>query len=126
MASEKQPVLILPVTHDTLNNNHTTVFGGWIMSQMDIAASIPAVIRTKGAVVTKLVKEINFKSPGRANDLFYFYADISHVGTTSLTVDIEVIAHRDINNIQKVLIATGEMVFVAIDESGKPRKISSD
>jgi len=123
MVSKKQAVLILPVTHDVLNNNHKTVFGGWIMAQMDIAASIPAVLAAKGTVVTKLVKEINFVSAGNAHDLFYFYAEVSQTGNTSITIDLEVIAHRDVINTREVLIATGQMVFVAVDAAGKPRKI---
>ena len=89
----KQPALrVVPQPHDA--NVHGDVFGGWIMSQVDIAGSIPASQRANGRVATVAVNSFVFKQPVFVGDLLSFYATITRTGNTSVTVDVEVYAQR--------------------------------
>ncbi|MDP2804977.1 MAG: hotdog domain-containing protein, partial [Gallionellaceae bacterium] len=93
----------LPTRHATLRvvampsdcNITGDVFGGWVMSQVDIAGSIPAVARAKGRVVTVAVNSFLFKKPLFMGDVVSFYADIIKVGRTSITVNVEVYSQRN-------------------------------
>src|SRR2546423_8966347 len=89
----EQPVLrIVPMPADT--NAHGTIFGGWVMAQVDIAGSIPAWARAQGPVVTIAVNSFVFREPVFVGDLVSFYARVLKVGKTSITVDVEVFAQR--------------------------------
>ncbi len=82
---ETMPTLrVMPMPSDA--NIHGDVFGGWIMAQVDIAGSLPAVKRANGRVATVAVNSFVFKNPVLVGDLLSFYADIVKVGTTSVTV----------------------------------------
>src|SRR3954467_14496154 len=84
---------VMPMPADA--NVHGDVFGGWIMAQVDIAGSLPAVKRASGRVATVAVNSFLFKNPVLVGDLLSFYADIVRVGTTSITVRVEVFAERN-------------------------------
>ena len=89
----EMPVLrIVPMPADT--NAHGTIFGGWVMAQVDIAGSIPAWRRAAGPVVTVSVNSFVFKEPVFVGDLVSFYARVKRVGRTSLAVEVEVFAQR--------------------------------
>src|ERR1700676_4377539 len=75
-------------------NVHGDVFGGWIMAQVDIAGSIPAVQRAGGRVATIAVNSFIFKQPVFVGNLLSFYADVVKTGNTSVTVSVEVYAQR--------------------------------
>ncbi|CAG9163688.1 acyl-CoA thioesterase [Cupriavidus pinatubonensis] len=116
----KSPALrVVPMPADA--NVHGDVFGGWIMSQVDIAGSIPAVERAQGRVATVAVNSFLFKNPVFVGDLVSFYAEIEKTGRTSITVSVEVYAQRmrHANEIVKVTEAT--LTYVATDESRQPR-----
>jgi len=120
LPSGKNPALrVVPMPADA--NVHGDVFGGWIMSQVDIAGSIPAVERAQGRVATVAVNSFLFKYPVFVGDLVSFYADIVKTGRTSITVSVEVYAQRmrHANEIVKVTEAT--LTYVATDESRQPR-----
>ena len=123
IAPNKEPTLrLVPMPKDT--NSAGNIFGGWIMSQVDIAGSIAAVRKAKGRVVTVAVSEFQFHLPVFVGDLISCYADIVKVGNTSLTVFVEVYAERGrLGEVVKVTEAT--LTYVAIDEEGKPRKIDA-
>jgi len=123
IAPNKEPTLrLVPMPKDT--NSAGNIFGGWIMSQVDIAGSIAAVRKAKGRVVTVAVSEFQFHLPVFVGDLISCYADIVKVGNTSLTVFVEVYAERGrVGEIVKVTEAT--LTYVAIDEEGKPRQIDA-
>lgn len=118
----REPVLRVPATP-----NHTNwggdIFGGWVMSQFDIAGSIPAVVRARGRVVTVAVKEMVFLKPVRPGDLVSLYAEVAHVGTTSLTVEVQVYVQRDPVNPEAMEVARGTVTYVAVDEEGRPRTV---
>ncbi len=120
LPSGKNPALrVVPMP--AAANVHGDVFGGWIMSQVDIAGSIPAVERAQGRVATVAVNSFLFKYPVFVGDLVSFYADIVKTGRTSITVSVEVYAQRmrHANEIVKVTEAT--LTYVATDESRQPR-----
>ena len=99
------------------------MFGGWIMGQVDIAGSLPAVCRAKGRVVTVAVNSFVFKEPMYIGDIVSFYAKITKVGTTSITVDVEVYAQRDPAKPICVKVTEAVLTYVAIGEDRKPRSI---
>lgn len=104
-------------------NVYGDVFGGWIMSQVDIAGSLPATRRANGRVATIAVNSFVFKNPVFIGDLLSFYADIVKVGNTSITVNVEVYAER--NRLQACIVKVTEatLTYVATDASRKPRKV---
>lgn len=104
-------------------NVHGDVFGGWIMAQVDIAGSIPAARRADGRVATVAVNSFMFKQPVFVGDLLSFYAEIVKVGTTSITVSVEVYAERQRLNREVVKVTEATLTYVATDESRKPRPL---
>jgi len=96
------------------------------MGQVDIAGSIPAINYARGQVVTAAVKSMNFLAPLIVNDLVTLYAEISHLGTTSITVDIDVWVQRNFAQPLVLNVANAQLVFVAVNEQGKPRALPSD
>jgi len=99
------------------------VFGGWVMAQVDIAGSIPALHRAKGRVATVAVNSFQFKNPLFMGDLVSFYAEIVKVGNTSLTVDVEVYAQRDPSKPVCVKVTEATLTYVAVTEDRKPRPV---
>jgi acyl-CoA thioesterase YciA len=122
----EQPVLrIVPMPADT--NAHGTIFGGWVMSQVDIAGSVAAYERAAGPTVTVAVNSFVFKEPVFVGDLVSFYARVCRVGNTSITVDVEVFAQRGLHGRgETVKVTEAQLTYVAIDRQRKPRPIISD
>jgi len=118
----REPVLrLLPMPKDL--NVSGDVFGGWIMANVDIAGSIPAVRRAKGRVVTVAVQSFVFKEPISKSDLVSFYAHIVKEGTTSVTVDVEVYSERNPADPTIVKVTEACLTYVAIDEEGRKRAL---
>ena len=120
-----QPTLrVMPMPSDT--NAAGNIFGGWLMSQVDIAGSIVAIQRARGRVVTVAVNEFQFYKPVHVGDIVSIYADITHVGTTSITVKVIVytthVSETGISN--KAADAT--LTYVAIDECLNKRPVPPD
>ncbi len=101
------------------------IFGGWIMAQIDIAGSLPAVQRARGNVVTVAVKHMHFIRPVRAGDMVSIFAQIAEVGRTSMTVDLEVYVERQPQAPQIVRVAEAQLVYVAVDNQGRPRPVDT-
>ncbi|MCR4347811.1 MAG: acyl-CoA thioesterase [Sulfuricaulis sp.] len=122
---DRQPTLrLVPMVKDT--NAAGDVFGGWVMSQVDIAGSIAAVRRAKGRVVTVAVNAFHFVAPAFVNDLVSFYATVVKVGTTSITVDVEVYAERGLrspNPGEVVKVTEAVLTYVAVDGNRKKRPV---
>jgi acyl-CoA thioesterase YciA len=98
------------------------IFGGWIMSQVDIAGSIPAIELARGRVATVAVNSFVFKQPVMVGDVVSFYARVVRVGRTSITVDVEVYARRrELHEEVKVTEAT--LTYVAVDDERRPRPV---
>ncbi len=112
---------VVPMPADA--NVHGDVFGGWIMSQVDIAGALPAVRRANGRVATVAVNSFLFKHPVFVGDLLSFYAEIVKVGNTSITVNVEVYAERNRLETETVKVTEATLTYVATDESRKPRAV---
>ena len=112
---------MMPMPADA--NVHGDVFGGWIMSYVDVAGAIPAARRAGGRVATVAVTSFVFRQAVFVGDLVSFYADIVKLGSTSITVDVEVYVER--NRLQKEVVKVTEatLVYVATDEDRKPRTL---
>ena len=119
----EQPVLrIVPMPADT--NAHGTIFGGWVMAQVDIAGSIPAWERAQGPVVTVAVNSFVFKEAVFVGDVVSFYARVMKVGRTSITVDVEVFSQRGRSGSREALKVTeAQLTYVAVDKDRKPRPV---
>ncbi|WP_324806192.1 acyl-CoA thioesterase [Sphingomonas sp. LY29] len=116
-----QPVLrVVPGPSDINANGH--IFGGWILSQMDIAAGIVASRRANGSVATIAIDRMEFIAPIHLRDVISVFAHVEHVGRTSMKVKIEVIASRD-RGATEVKVTEGLFTFVAIDEQARPRPV---
>lgn len=120
----RTPALRVPAT-PAHTNAGGDIFGGWTMSQIDIAGSIPAVLRAKGRVVTVAVNSIQFHEPVFVGDMLSLYADIIETGRTSITVDIDVFAQRNPANLQCVKVADARLTYVAVGDKGK-RELPSE
>ena len=123
LPSDREPVLrIVPMPADT--NAHGTIFGGWVMAQVDIAGSIPAWERAQGPVVTVAVNSFVFKEPVFVGDIVSFYARVLKVGRTSITVDVEVFAQRSRSGKRDaVKVTEAQLTYVAVDERRQPRLV---
>lgn len=122
---DQQPVLrMVPMPSNT--NYAGDIFGGWIMAQVDIAGSIPALRRARGRVATVAVNSFVFNQPVLVGDLVSFYADIIKIGRTSITVDVSVYAQRGVREGgEEICIKVTEAVltYVAIDTDRRPRPV---
>jgi acyl-CoA thioesterase YciA len=117
-----QPTLrVIPMVYDT--NARGDIFGGWLMSQIDIAGATVATLRAKGPVATIAVNELTFRSPLYVGDVVSFYAKVVSVGTKSLTVEIDVFAERNRQLAETVRVSHAVLVYVAVSEPGISRVI---
>ena len=112
---------VMPMPSDA--NVHGDVFGGWIMAQVDIAGAIPAARRANGRVATIAVNSFLFKQPVFVGDLLSFYAEVTRVGNTSITVSVEVYAERNRLQASTVKVTEATLTYVATGEDRKPRQI---
>ena len=120
---EHSPVLrVVPGPSDINANGH--IFGGWVLSQMDIAAGIVASRRAKGPVATVAIETMKFITPIHLRDVISVYAHVERVGRTSMGVRIEVIAQRD-RGATEVKVTEGLFTFVALDANNRPRPIDT-
>ncbi len=123
LPSDREPVLrVVPMPADA--NPTGDIFGGWIMSQVDIAGSIPALRVAQGRVATVAVNSFAFKQPVLIGDLVSFYAKVVKVGRTSVTVDVEVYAQRGIPKEVTVKVTEATLTYVAVDQNRKPRPVA--
>ena len=119
--SNREPILrVVPRPADINANGH--IFGGWVLSQMDIAAGIVASREADGAVATVAIEAMEFVAPILLHDLISVYADIERVGRTSIGIRIEVVASRDRGK-EQVKVTEGLFTFVALDENHRPRPV---
>ncbi|MEO8331828.1 MAG: acyl-CoA thioesterase [Gallionella sp.] len=129
--SEQQTNVSLPQREPTIrvaampsDANYTgDIFGGWLMGQVDIAGSIPALHRAKGRVATVAVNSFVFRQPIFVGDVVSFYTRIVKVGNTSITVEVEVYAQRDPAKPTCVKVTEATLTYVAVSEDRKPRLV---
>jgi acyl-CoA thioesterase YciA len=118
---EREPILrVVPGPSDINSNGH--IFGGWVLSQMDIAGGIVASQRANGPVATVAIERMEFIAPIHLRDLISVYAHVERVGRTSMSVRIEVVATRD-RGATEAKVTEGQFTFVALDEQHRPRPV---
>lgn len=117
----REPVLrVSPRPGDINSNGH--IFGGWVLSQMDIAGGIIAGRIAQGACATVAIESMAFIAPILLQDLISVYASIERRGRTSVAIRLDVVASRDRGE-QEVLVTSGVFTFVALDEQHRPRPL---
>jgi acyl-CoA thioesterase YciA len=118
----REPTLrVVPLPADV--NQNGDIFGGWVMSQVDIAGSIPASVRARGRLATVAVNSFVFKQPVMVGDVVSFYATILRVGRTSVTVDVEVYAQRNPGDYICVKVTEACLTYVAVGTDRRPREL---
>jgi acyl-CoA thioesterase YciA len=115
---------VMPLPGDV--NANGDIFGGWIMAQVDLAGAVLPARIAKGRIATVAVNQFIFKQPVTMGDLLSFYAKVARIGTTSITVHVEVYAERNPANLHVVKVTEANLTYVAIDRDGKPRNIPRD
>ncbi len=120
----KQPALrVVPMPADS--NSSGDIFGGWVMSQVDIAGSIPAIQAARGRVATVAVQSFVFKQPVLVGDVVSLYADIVRIGRTSITVSVEVYSQRNPAAPECVKVTEATLTYVAVDAQRRPRVVAA-
>ena len=104
-------------------NTHGDIFGGWLLSQMDLAGGVAAGRAAKGRVVTVAVKEMVFHLPVKVGNVVSCYALVINIGKTSITVKIEAWAQRHDVLDEASKVTEGMFTYVAIDENRRPRQV---
>jgi len=117
--SPQGELVIQTVAMPHSTNFNGDIFGGWLLSQMDMGAGIVATRRCKSRCATIAIDKIEFLSPVKVGDTVCCYGDILKVGNTSMKIKVEVWVIRKLTNI-KFKVTEGLFTFVAIDEHGKP------
>ena len=119
----KEPILrVVPMPADS--NSCGDIFGGWVMSQVDVAGSIPAIRTARGRVATVAVNSFVFRQPVMVGDLVSFYAEVIKIGRTSITVEVEVYAQRNPEKGETVKVTEATLTYVAVDAQRRPRVVS--
>jgi acyl-CoA thioesterase YciA len=119
--ARSEPILrVVPRPGDINANGH--IFGGWVLSQMDIAAGIVASRRADGPVATVAIEAMEFIAPILLQDIISVYARIERTGRSSMAIRIEVIADRDRGS-RQVKVTEGVFTFVALDSTNRPRPL---
>jgi acyl-CoA thioesterase YciA len=122
MPDTREPTLrVTMLPRDT--NAHGTIFGGVILSHIDLAGAVAASRYGRQNFVTRAMREVEFIAPVYVGDVVSFYTSIQRRGTTSLTIRVEVEAERFENPRHTVRVTAAEVVYLAIDEAGKPLPI---
>jgi len=123
LPKDREPTLrVVPMPADA--NFTGDIFGGWVMSHVDIAGSIPATRRARGRVATVAVNSFVFRQPVLVGDVVSFYAEVVKVGRTSITVNVEVYAQRNPVKEECVKVTEATLTYVAVDSGRKPRVVS--
>ena len=112
---------VMPMPADA--NANGDVFGGWIMAQVDLAGAVLPVRIAKGRIATVAVNQFVFKQPVSIGDLLSFYARVTRIGNTSVSVHVEVYAERNPADLQVVKVTEADLTYVAIDGRGQPRPV---
>ena len=122
LADDRQLVLrVMPMPADV--NGNGDIFGGWVMAQVDVAGAVLPHRIAKGRIATVAVNQFIFKQPVSMGDLLSFYAKVTRIGTTSVSVHVDVYAERNPANLEVVKVTEADLTYVAIDGQGRPRPL---
>jgi len=124
MADNPRDPIVRTVPQPADMNGNGDIFGGWVLSQMDVAGGTLAARVAKGRVATVAITAMTFVQPIKIGDLVSIYGDVVKIGRTSITISLETIVQRRLDP-TPIQVTKGTFVFVAIDDDGKPRPIPS-
>jgi acyl-CoA thioesterase YciA len=124
MAEVTRDPIIRTVPQPADMNGNGDIFGGWVLSQMDVAGGTVAARVAKGRVATVAITAMTFVQPIKVGDLVTIYGEVSKIGRTSITVALETVVQRR-HDPTPIQVTHGTFVFVAIDENGKPRPVKA-
>lgn len=98
------------------------IFGGWVLSQMDVAGAIAASEETAARVVTVAIEAMTFIAPVKVGDILCIYTEVDRIGTTSITIAMQAWVRR--NRVpHRVKVTAGKFIYVALDDNGAKRPI---
>jgi acyl-CoA thioesterase YciA len=124
---ERQPTLrVVPMPADV--NAAGDIFGGWVMAQVDIAGGVAATQAAGGRIATVAVNAFQFRQPISVGDVVSFYASVSRIGKTSVTIDVQVYAQRFIENQPDLLVVKvteATLTYVGVHRDGSKREIGT-
>ena len=112
---------VIPMPADC--NANGDIFGGWVMAQVDLAGAVLPARYVKGRMATVAVNQFVFKQPVKVGDILSFFAQVTRIGNTSITVRVEVFAERFRSQGQYLKVTEASLTYVAIDDQGRPRSI---
>ncbi len=119
MAEFRNPsIRVAMMPRDT--NAFGTIFGGVLLSYIDLAGGIEAQKHTRRRIVTVAMREVIFHSPVFVGDIVSFYTETKRIGRTSITVKVNVESERLVKNYEKVAVTEAEVVYVAVDDNRRP------
>jgi acyl-CoA thioesterase YciA len=122
MAESRRDPIIRTVPQPADMNGNGDIFGGWVLSQMDVAGGALAARVAKGRVATVAITAMTFVEPIKVGDMVSIYGEVQKIGRTSITIDLETVVQRRTGTTD-IRVTHGTFVFVAIDEEGKPRSV---
>ncbi|MGZ5909646.1 MAG: acyl-CoA thioesterase [Reyranella sp.] len=122
MAESRRDPIIRTVPQPADMNGNGDIFGGWVLSQMDVAGGALAARVAKGRVATVAITAMTFVEPIKVGDMVSIYGEVQKIGRTSITIALETVVQRRTGNTD-IRVTHGTFVFVAIDEEGKPRAV---
>ena len=114
---------VIPLPRDC--NANGDIFGGWVMAQVDLAGAVVPARYVGGRMATVAVNQFIFKQPVRVGDILSFFASVTRIGTTSITVQVEVFAESFRAQGRYFKVTEASLTYVALDDAGKPRKIAT-
>ncbi len=122
LPADKELVLkVIPMPADC--NANGDIFGGWVMAQVDLAGSVLPARYVNGRMATVAVNQFIFKQPVKVGDILSFFAEVTRIGNTSITVQVEVYAERFRAQGRYIKVTEASLTYVAIGDDGKPRPI---
>jgi len=120
LPTDKELVLkVIPMPADS--NANGDIFGGWVMAQVDLAGAVIPARHTQGRQATVAVNQFVFKQPVRVGDILSFFASVTRIGRTSVTVQVEVYAEKFLVQGTYLKVTEASLTYVAIDDHGRPR-----
>jgi acyl-CoA thioesterase YciA len=125
MAEPRRDPIIRTAPQPADMNGNGDIFGGWVLSQMDVAGGALAAKVAKGRVATVAITAMTFVQPIKVGDMVSIYGEVAKVGRSSITIDLETVVQRR-HETAEIQVTHGTFVFVAIDEEGRPRPVARE
>ena len=118
---EELVLKVIPMPGDC--NANGDIFGGWVMAHVDLAGAVVPARYAGGRMATVAVNQFIFKHPVRVGDILSFFAKLTRIGRTSITVKIEVFAEHFGSQGEYTKVTEASLTYVAIDDAGQPREV---